>query len=44
MAGKKYFIETGYHEDIQDTDVNEIAGKAFVSSFYFQKIFNCSSR
>ena len=24
----------------EDLDINEIAGKAFVSSFYFQKIFN----
>ena len=32
-----YYIEDHLTEDI---DINEIAGKAFVSSFYFQKIFN----
>ena len=32
-----YYIENHLTEDI---DVNEIAGKAFVSSFYFQKIFH----
>ena len=32
-----YFIEDHLTEDI---DINEIASKAFVSSFYFQKIFN----
>ena len=27
----------------EDLDVNEIAGKAYVSSFYFQKIFHVLS-
>ena len=34
------YIEEHLTEDI---DVNEIASKAFVSSFYFQKIFNVLS-